>query len=51
MRTVYEVTDRVLMIHEGKIIFNDLSANIKKSKDIVVKNFIKGISEKEFYKN
>lgn len=51
MRTVYEVTDRVLMIHEGKIIFDDSSENIKKSKDIVVKNFIKGISEKEFYKN
>ena len=51
MRTVYEVTDRVLMIHEGKIIFDDLSENIKKSKDLVVKNFIKGISDKEFYKN
>ena len=51
MRTVYEVTDRVIMIHEGKIIFDDSSENIKKSKDIIVKNFIKGISEKEFYKN
>ncbi len=51
MRTVYEVTDRVIMIHDGKIIFDDLSENIKKSEDLVVKNFIKGISEKEFYKN
>jgi len=51
MRTVYDVTDRVLMIHEGKIIFDDLSESIKESEDIIVKNFIKGISEKEFYKN
>ena len=51
MRTVYEVTDRVLMIHEGKIAFDDLSRRIKKSKDLVVRNFIKGISEREFYKN
>ena len=51
MRTVYEVTDRVIMIHEGKIIFDDSSENIKKSEDVVVRNFIKGVSEKEFYKN
>ncbi|MAX09550.1 MAG: ABC transporter ATP-binding protein [Candidatus Marinimicrobia bacterium] len=51
MRTVYEVTDRVLMIHEGKIIFDDLSEKIKKSEDVVVRNFIQGISDKEFYKN
>ena len=51
MRTVYEVTDRVLMIHEGKIAFDDLSRRIKKSKDLVVRNFIKGISERKFYKN
>ena len=51
MRTVYEVTDRVLMIDEGKIIFDDLSEKIKKSEDVVVRNFIQGISDKEFYKN
>ena len=51
MRTVYEVTDRVLMIDEGKIIFDDLSKKIKKSEDVVVRNFIQGISDKEFYKN
>ena len=51
MRTVYDVTDRVLMIHEGKIIFDDLSDNIKKSKDVIVERFIKGVSEKEFHKN
>ena len=51
MRTVYEVTDRVLMIDEGKIIFDDLSKKIKKSEDVVVRNFIEGISDKEFYKN
>ena len=51
MRTVYDVTDRVLMIHDGKIRFDGTSKNIKESEDLIVKNFIQGVSEKEFYKN
>ena len=51
MRTVYDVTDRVLMIHDGKIRFDGTSKDIKESEDLIVKNFIEGVSEKEFYKN
>ena len=51
MRTVYDVTDRVLMLDEGKIRFDGKSDNIKGSNDLIVRNFIEGISDKEFYKN
>ena len=51
MRTVYDVTDRVLMIDEGSIRFNGTSEEIKKSNDPIVKNFIEGTSDKIFYKN
>ena len=51
MRTVYDVTDRVLMIDEGSIRFNGTSEEIKKSNDPIVRNFIEGTSDKIFYKN
>ena len=51
MRTVYDVTDRVLMLDEGSIRFNGTSDEIKKSNDPIVKNFIEGTSDKIFYKN
>ena len=51
MRTVYDVTDRVLMLDEGKVRFDGKSDNIKNSNDLIVRNFIEGISDKEFYKN
>ena len=51
MRTVYDVTDRVLMLHDGKIRFDGESKEIKKSSDLIVKKFIHGTSDKTFYKN
>ena len=51
MRTVYDVTDRVLMLDEGSVRFNGTSDEIKKSNDPIVKNFIEGTSDKIFYKN
>ena len=51
MRTVYDVTDRVLMLHDGKIKFDGESKEIKNSDDLVVQNFIQGTSDKAFYKN
>ena len=51
MRTVYDVTDRVLMLDEGKIRFNGSSDEIKESDDLIVRNFIEGVSDKEFHKN
>ena len=51
MRTVYDVTDRVLMLDEGKVRFDGKSDDIKNSNDLIVKNFIEGTSDKEFYKN
>ena len=51
MRTVYDVTDRVLMIDDGKIRFDGGSFDIKNSNDLIVRNFIEGVSDKTFYKN
>ena len=51
MRTVYDVTDRVLMLDEGKIRFDGKSSEIKNSDDLIVDNFIHGNSDKSFYKN
>ena len=51
MRTVYDVTDRVLMLDNGKIRFDGKSSEIKKSDDLIVNNFINGNSKKTFYRN
>ena len=51
MRTVYDVTDRVLMLDNGKIRFDGKSTEIKESEDLAVKRFIQGTSDKTFYKN
>ncbi len=44
MLTVYDVVDRVILLHEGKIQFDGSPENIKKSEDLVVKQFITGDS-------
>jgi len=44
MRTVYDVSDRVLLLHEGNIRFDGTPDEIKASDDIVVKQFITGNS-------
>ena len=51
MRTVYDVTDRVLMLDNGKVRFDGKSFDIKNSNDLIVRNFIEGVSYKTFYKN
>ena len=44
LRTVFEVAERVIMIHDGKINFDGTPKQIKKSKNKVVQQFISGNS-------
>ena len=44
LRTVFEVAERVIMIHEGKINFDGTPEQIKQSEDKVVQQFISGNS-------
>ena len=44
MRTVYDVADRVLLLHEGKIWFDGSPEGIKNVDDLVVQQFITGNS-------
>ena len=44
MRTVYDVADRVLLLHEGKIWFDGSPEEIKNVDDLVVQQFITGNS-------
>ena len=44
LRTVFEVAERVIMIHDGRIKFDGTPAKIKQSEDIVVQQFISGNS-------
>tara|TARA_B110000438_G_C15699835_1_gene600552 strand:- start:308 stop:1045 length:738 start_codon:yes stop_codon:yes gene_type:complete len=44
MRTVYEVADRVLLLHDGTIRFDGNAEAIKQSKDVIVQQFITGNS-------
>jgi len=44
MRTVYDVADRVLLLHEGKICFDGSPEEIKNVDDLVVQQFITGNS-------
>ena len=44
MRTVYDVSDRVLLLHEGKIQYDGDSKNIKDVDDPIVQQFITGNS-------
>ena len=44
LRTVFEVAERVIMIHNGKIKFDGTPVQIKQSEDKVVQQFISGNS-------
>ena len=44
MRTVYDVADRVILLHEGKIWFDGSPKEIKNADDLVVQQFITGNS-------
>ena len=44
MRTVYDVADRVLLLHEGKIWFDGSPKEIKNVDDLIVQQFITGNS-------
>jgi len=44
MRTVYDVSDRVLLLHDGKIRFDGSSEEIKNVDDLIVQQFITGNS-------
>ena len=44
LRTVFEVAERVIMIHDGKINFDGTPEEIKQSEDKVVQQFISGDS-------
>lgn len=44
LRTVFEVAERVIMIHDGKIKFDGTPQQIKQSEDKVVRQFISGNS-------
>ena len=48
MQTAFKVGDRIVMLHEGKVIFDGTPAEIQKSEDVRVKQFVVGeASEKE----
>jgi len=51
MRTVYDVTDRVLMLDDGKMRFDGKSSEIKNCSDPKVQNFINGNSGLNTLKN
>jgi len=44
MRTVYDVSDRVLLLHDGKIRFDGSPEEIKNVDDLVVQQFVTGDS-------
>tara|TARA_B100000686_G_scaffold128902_1_gene136079 strand:+ start:23 stop:757 length:735 start_codon:yes stop_codon:yes gene_type:complete len=44
MRTVYDVAERVIMLDEGKIVFDGTPTDIEKSDDKIVQQFVKGDS-------
>ena len=44
LRTVFEVAERVIMIHDGKINFDGTPEQIKQSEDKVIQQFISGNS-------
>ena len=44
MRTVYDVAERVIMLDDGKIIFDGTPTDIEKSNDKIVQQFVKGDS-------
>ncbi len=44
LRTILEISDRVAMIHEGKLVFLGTPEELKKSTNQVIYNFINGIS-------
>jgi len=44
MRTVYDVSDRVLLLHDGKIRFDGSPEEIKNVDDLIVQQFITGNS-------
>ena len=44
MRTVYDVTDRVVLINEGEIAYNGSSENIKKQENNIIRQFVLGDS-------
>jgi len=44
LRTVFEVAERVIMIHNGKIKFDGTPEQIKLSEDKIVQQFISGDS-------
>jgi phospholipid/cholesterol/gamma-HCH transport system ATP-binding protein len=44
LRTVFEVVERVIMLHEGKIKFDGTPSEIRQSNDEIVKQFISGES-------
>ena len=44
MRTVYDVADRILMLHNGTIKFDGQPTNINNENDPVIQQFITGDS-------
>tara|TARA_Y100000588_G_scaffold390399_1_gene495719 strand:- start:38 stop:772 length:735 start_codon:yes stop_codon:yes gene_type:complete len=44
MRTVYDVAERVIMLDEGKIVFDGTPTDIEKSDEKIVQQFVKGDS-------
>jgi len=42
MSSAYQIADRIAMLHEGKIIFTGPPSEIKKSKQTIVRQFVRG---------
>lgn len=45
MSSAYQIADRIAMLHEGRIVFAGPPSEIKKSKQTVVKQFVKGSAD------
>jgi phospholipid/cholesterol/gamma-HCH transport system ATP-binding protein len=47
MQSAFKIADRVVMLHEGKFVFDGTPAEIQKSQDPIVKHFVLGEASDE----
>lgn len=43
MQSAYKIADRILMLYQGKIIFNGTVGEVKNTKNEYVKQFVEGL--------
>ncbi len=45
MQSAYKIADRIIMLYQGKVIFNGSVNDVKNTDDRYVKQFVEGLSE------